>query len=90
MSSSCNFGEHFHTKARLLKSDPALNSVIYDDVTNTASHFTITQCLMFVTTRCCSIIAFNNCIIHLGMDYSLYLYMPVNYSESMDSASSVT
>lgn len=58
MSSNCNSGEHFHTKARLLKSDPALNSDIYDDVTNTVSHFTIAQCLMCVTTRCCSIIAF--------------------------------
>lgn len=54
MSSSCNFGEHF----RLLNSDPALDSDIYDEVTNIVNHFTITQCLMFVTTTCCSIIAF--------------------------------
>lgn len=83
---SSNFWETFSRRGRL-ESDPALNSDIYDEV----SHFTITQCLMFVTTRCCSIIAFKQVHYYFfisGMDdYSLYLNMPVNCCQSLVSCS---
>lgn len=64
----------------------ALNSDICDDVTNTMSHFT--SCLIFVTTRSCRIIAFKQISCDSGMDCSVYLYMPGDYSERMDSCHS--
>lgn len=85
ISSYCNFGKCFQTKANLIL--PWIQIFRMESPIQSAtsrSH----SVLCLIQLGAAVLLPSNDCISDSGMDYSSNLHMPVNYSESMDSCHS--